>query len=104
MKHDGILKLKFLLHMDDFLFFQNDKEIMSLHLLRKCPLETCAWLSGELAEFIATIGAHFFDFYKLNLTRALSLRRARELNCDSSRCNMQTEERPSSELLLILKK
>ncbi|MBM4401079.1 MAG: hypothetical protein FJ045_03925, partial [Crenarchaeota archaeon] len=57
MKHDGIAKLKFLLHMDDFMFFENGEELMSLHLLRKCPLETCTWLSDELAEFMATVGA-----------------------------------------------
>lgn len=88
---DGILKLKFLLHMDDFLFFENGKEIMSLHLLRKCPLELCGWLSSELAEFMTTKGAHFFSFYKLNLARTSSFRHARELSCDSPRCTVQTE-------------
>jgi hypothetical protein len=39
---------------------------------------------------MTTIGAHFFDFYKLNLTKTPSLWRARELSCDGSRC-MQTE-------------
>ena len=90
VKHDGILKLKFLLHMGDLLFFENGKEIMSLHILRKCPLALCSWLSGELADFMASIGAHFFDFYKIDLTKTPSFRRARQLSCDGSRC-MQTE-------------
>jgi hypothetical protein len=89
MKHDGILKLKFLLDMDEFMFFENGKEVMSLHLLRKCPLELCSWLSSELADFMATIGAHFFDFYKLSLTKTLRFQRARELNCDSQRCLLE---------------
>ena len=89
MKYDGITELKFLLHMDDFLFFENGKEIMSLHILRKCPLALCSWLSGELADFMATTGVHFFDFYKRDLSKTSSFRRVRELNCDSS-CCMQT--------------
>jgi hypothetical protein len=88
MKHDEITKLKFLLYMGDFLFFENGKEIMSLHILRKCPLEHCSWLSVELADFMATTGAHYFDFYKISLTNKSSFRRARELSCDSPRCNI----------------
>ena len=91
MKHDGILKLKFLLHMDEFMFFENGKEMMNLHILRKCPLEFCSWLSGELADFMATIGARFFDFYKFNLSKTPSFRRARELSCDSPRCTFPKE-------------
>jgi hypothetical protein len=93
MKHDGIVKLKFLFCMGDFLFFENGKEIMSLHILRKCPLALCSWLSGELADFITAIGAHFFDFYKLDLTKTPSFRHVREPSCDGSRCNIQTEEK-----------
>lgn len=91
MRHDEITKLKFLLHMDDLMFFENGKEIMSLHILRKCPLALCNWLSGELADFMATIGAHFFDFYKLNLSKTPSFRHARELSCDSPRCTFPKE-------------
>lgn len=93
MKHDGILKLKFLLHMNDFLFFENGKEIMSLHILRKCPLALCSWLSGELADFMATIGAHFFDYYKIDLSKTPSFRHARELSCDSLRCTQTGEKK-----------
>ncbi|MCW4046178.1 MAG: hypothetical protein NWE99_01250 [Candidatus Bathyarchaeota archaeon] len=86
MEHDGILRLKFLLHLDDFMFFANGEELISLHLLRKCPLELCNWLSDELAGFMATVGAHFFDFYKIDLTKTPSFRRVRESSCDSLRC------------------
>jgi len=85
------MKLAFLPFMDEFMFFENGKEIMSLHILRKCPLALCSWLSSELADFMASIGAHFFDFYKIDLTRTPSFRRVRELSCDSSRCTFPKE-------------
>lgn len=91
MKHDGIAKLKFLLHMDEFMFFENDKAILNLHILSRCPLELCSWLSGELADFMATIGAHFFNFYKRDLTKTLSFQHARELSCDSPHCTFPKE-------------
>jgi hypothetical protein len=91
VKHDGILTLKFLLHMDEFLFFENDKAILNLHILSRCPLELCGWLSSELADFMATIGAHFFNFYKRDLSKTPSFRRVRELSCDSPLCTFPKE-------------
>jgi hypothetical protein len=83
VNHD-IAKLKFRLFAGDFLFFENGDNVISLHILRKCPLELCEWLSGELADFMAIGGAHFFDFYKLDLRKPSS--RMGELGCDGKHC------------------
>jgi hypothetical protein len=85
------MKLAFLPFIGELLFFENGKEIMSLHILRKCPLELCSWLSDELADFMIAVGAYFFDFYKIDLTRTPNFRHARQLlSCDGLRCT-QTE-------------